>query len=109
MSETEKLTQQQRYWLTHIQASQDNQQSLKAYARQHGLNITSLYDAKKQLKRKGVLCQDTRPQRFVRVTTAVAMQPVASCRVLLVNGTVVELSCGIEEVGRVLETAAGLG
>ncbi|HEY5573662.1 MAG TPA: hypothetical protein VIK64_11655 [Anaerolineales bacterium] len=108
MTESEKLTKQQRYWLTHIQASHDNQQSLKVYAREHGLNITSMYDAKKQLKRKGIL-EDTRPQRFVRVTTPVVMQPVASCRVLLVNGTVVELSCGIEEIGRVLETAARLG
>lgn len=109
MPDTEQLTERKRYWLKHIQACEANQQSLKAYAREKGLNITSLYYARKQLKRKGVLASASRPQQFVRVAAPVAMSAPASCRVLLVNGTVVEVCCDLEALGKVLEMVAGLG
>jgi len=80
MTEPKPLTERQRCWLQHIRACGDGQQSLKAYVRQHRLNIQTLYAAKKQLKRQGLLDQSPRAPRFVRLTPA----PV-TCRVLLVN------------------------
>ena len=108
MTEPKPLTERQRCWLQHIRACGDGQQSLKAYARQHRLNIQTLYAAKKQLKRQGLLDQSPRAPRFVRLTPAPVRPAPVTCRVLLVNGTVVELACGMEALGQVLDVAARL-
>lgn len=108
MSDTTKLTERQRFWLDHINACTVSKQSLKAYASQHGLNITSLYGASKKLKRQGLLAPTPSKHRFVRVKSSAPTRGVVSCRVLLVNGTVVELGCGVEDVEVVLATAARL-
>jgi hypothetical protein len=108
MTESQPLTERQRYWLQHLRACAAEQQSLKAYARQHRLQIQTLYAAKKQLKRQGLLDPSTRAPRFLRLTPAPAWQAPATCRVLLANGAVVEWSCGAEALGSVLAAAARL-
>jgi len=108
MSETEPPTERQRYWLQHLEACQANHQTLAAYAAAHGLNVRSLYDARKRLKRQGVLPIAPGGPRFVRVSAADCGRLPTACRVLLANGAVVELTCGGEEVERVLRAVSRL-
>jgi hypothetical protein len=108
MSEHPKVTERQHFWLEHIHACRDSQQSLTAYAAQHGLNVRSLYGAKKKLKRQGILEPAPGKHRFMRVTAAATRLPTASCRILLANGAVVELGCGGEEVERILQAVSRL-
>lgn len=87
----ESLTQRQRYWLAHLRACESAGQTMQAYAQQSGVGVRSLYDAKKRLKRLGVLASPgvTEPVHFDRIE--VAPQPPGRCRIELTNGVVVEM------------------
>lgn len=104
----EKLTTQQRVWLGHLRACGNGRQTLAAYAAQQGLNVRALYDARKRLKRRGVLPEAVGEGRFVRVTPAEPLPLPAGCRVLLRNGVVVEWLGGGAELERILQAAARL-
>ena len=45
--------ERQTFWLEHLRACADG--SMTAYAEANGLNVRSLYGAKKRLKRQGLL------------------------------------------------------
>ena len=53
MSTHSPLTERHRFWLEHLRACGSG--SLKAYAEKHALGVSSLYEAKSRLKRKGML------------------------------------------------------
>lgn len=50
-----RLTERQQYWLSHIQACQQQRISMKDYAQQQGIALHALYDAKCRLNKIGVL------------------------------------------------------
>ena len=91
-----ELTKRQRFWLSHLEAYSQRGGSLRAYAREHGLSHAALYTAKSDLKRRGAwLGAGTStsvapaPKLLpVRITTPA---PTAMFRVLLPNGTAVEV------------------
>jgi len=119
MSETNELTERQRYWLAHIKACEQSGLSARAYADEHGLKVNSLYNARHLLKAKGVLCraEAEEPQgvqrtpaepktRFQRVVVRPEVEPevdvtafcaprssqdVAPCRIHLPNGVMLEV------------------
>ena len=104
MSKNSRLSEKQSYWLGHLRACADG--SLKAYAEANGLNVSSLYGAKKRLKRQGVLRGEP-PARLVRVERVSAPAPTL-CRVHLANGTAVEVSCAPERWGELFSRVAAL-
>jgi len=90
-----ELTERQRHWLGHIRAAERKDEPLTIYAKQQGLSVSSLYEAKRHLRKAGVLAvarASKKPERvgpeFVSVSVR---EPVRS-----VNGTVlrVRLSSG---------------
>ena len=57
MAQTDEvaLTERQQYWLKHIRACDATEQTSIDYAREHGINVKSLYSARKALAEKGTL------------------------------------------------------
>jgi len=49
------LTDLQRHWLEHLQASEASGKGIAAYAAEHGLDAKAMYTGKKTLVEKGVL------------------------------------------------------
>ena len=49
------LTSRQRYWLAHLQACTTAGKTIAAYAKEQGLQATTMYAGKKVLVNKGVL------------------------------------------------------
>jgi DNA-binding Lrp family transcriptional regulator len=110
------LTPRQREWLDHLRRAGRAGESVRAYAKRHGLSELALYQATKALRRKGVLAPTGRvsrkvaapgaavvPARFVEVQATRPAGPVEMprpWRARLPNGVVIE---GAGELGGVLE------
>lgn len=84
-----ELTTRQRYWLDCIEECEGSGQTLKAYAEERGIPVTTLYSWKKKLKQKGLL--SGRRGRFQRVQIAEALPP-SDWRIVLPNGVQVTWS-----------------
>jgi hypothetical protein len=109
------LTPRQREWLGHLRKAGRAGESVRAYAQRLGLSEHALYQAAKDLRRKGVLAPTGRaskkvaapraavpPARFVEVRTTPPAAPGAMSspwRARLPNGVVIE---GSGELGGVL-------
>lgn len=76
MSQVVSLTDHQKQCLTHLDRAREQGMSLKAYADAEGLSVGSLYQAKSQLKKKGLLDHPVAPEaEFVAVDVAPASGP----------------------------------
>lgn len=99
------LTPRQREWLGHLRKAWAGRETVRAYARRHGLSEYALYQAAKDLWRKGVLAPSGRrarapragkassaPARFVevRATEAASGEARGAWRARLPNGVVIE-------------------
>jgi len=90
-----ELTERQRHWLGHLRAAQRKDEPLTVYAEQRGLSVSSLYEAKRQLRKAGIIEGGGGPGTPERVTPRFipvsVRDPVRS-----LNGTVlrVRLSSG---------------
>ncbi len=49
------LTERQQFWLDHIRACEDSGSSATQYAKTHDLRVTSLYQRKKEFRKRGLL------------------------------------------------------
>lgn len=105
MSEKHALTERDQFWLSHIQAADG--MSLSHYAAEHDLSVDRLYTAKSRLKHKGVL-SSANASRFTTVSTPTGAPAPMHCRVLLRNGTVVEVCGELRDCTSLLEAAARL-
>lgn len=96
----QKLTEQQRNWLQHYQASQASGESMAVYAREHGLAIKSFYYWKKRLRQLGAIASG--PTATPLVFQQVRIKPLSprdvACRVRFPNGMDCELS-GLDKTG----------
>ena len=85
-----KLTERQRHWLKHIRAAERKDEPLTVYAEQQGLSVSSLYEAKRHLRKAGVIAAAAgtkKPKRVVPEFVSVSVrEPVHS-----VNGTVLRV------------------
>ena len=107
MSNVSSLTPRQQFWAKHLQQCAERGQSLAAYAAEYGLKVGGLYEAKSQLRRRGL--GPAAASRFVRVQpprTGEAPLLATVYRVSLPNGVVVETAGG--ELSAVLLAAAQL-
>jgi len=93
-----KLTEPQRYWLKHYQASEISGKSMAEYAREHGLAITAFYYWKKRLKQLGAISAEqlSDPPVFHKVTIKREQCVDATCRIRFPNGVECEMS-GMDE------------
>ncbi len=83
------LTERQQYWLKHLRACEAAGKTTIDYARANGINVKTLYSARKALAEKGTL---PRPQaiRFQKVQTPVSHTGNGSqWRIQLPNGVMV--------------------
>jgi hypothetical protein len=96
-----KLTERQRHWLKHIRAAERKDEPLTVYAEQQGLSVSSLYEAKRHLRKAGVLAVASAPNKPERATpefvSVSVREPVRSVngtvlRVRLSNGAMLEWS-----------------
>lgn len=88
------LSETQRFWFKHYQACQSSGQSLAAYARDHGLPVTSFYYWKRRLQQLEVIeSAPLRPSPHP-VFHSVRVQPVTemACRLRFPNGVACELA-----------------
>jgi hypothetical protein len=92
-----KLTAHQRTCLERIEACEASGMRLSAYAAEQGLDVRSLYDARKVLKAKGLLSGSRGRVRFQRAEV-VAEGAESRWRIRLPNGAVVEMS-GVVDSG----------
>ena len=99
-----ELTERDQFWLSHLQAAEGT--PLSRYAAEHDLSVDVLYAARSRLKRKGAL-PGSKTSRFVPVIGA-RTQSAMQCRVLLRNGTVVEVSGELSDCAVVLDAASRL-
>jgi hypothetical protein len=104
------LTERQQYWLKHIRACDAAGQTSIDYARANGINVKTLYSARKALAEKGTL-----PPRkaicFQKVQTpAVHSHPDSQWRIQLPNGVVVAFGGDLDAstLSLVLSTAAAV-
>jgi hypothetical protein len=104
------LTERQKYWLKHLRACESAGQTTIAYAREKGINVKTLYSARKALAEKSTLPppQTTRFQKVL--TTASHNSADSQWRIQLPNGVMVafggEFDAGT--LSLVLSTAASL-
>jgi len=96
-----KLTGRQRHWLKHIRAAERKDEPLTVYAEQRGLSVSSLYEAKRHLRKAGVIAAASgrrKPERVTPTFVPVSVQePVPSAkanvlRVRLSSGAMLEWS-----------------
>lgn len=101
-----RLTEHQRTWLERIRDRGSSGKRMSAYAAEHGLDVRTMYGAKKVLKRKGVLPDGNAAARFQRVPVPAATE----WRVQMPNGVTVSFSMAFDpgSLSLVLNTAAAV-
>lgn len=93
-----ELTPRQREWLGHLRNAASEKMTVRAYARSHRLSEHGLYQAAKELRRKGHWAPSKRTTRartgthgrFVEVRSAAAAEAPSPWRARLPNGVVIE-------------------
>jgi hypothetical protein len=88
-----ELTSRQREWLAHLKRCEASGETMKAYAKHHGLSVHAMYQAVKELRRRGALPPTTHSQTddrasFVRVSSAPST--ATAWRVRFASGAVLE-------------------
>jgi len=68
-----ELSSRQREWLAHLKRCEASDETMKAYAKRHGLSVQAMYQAAKDLRRRGAFPPAARsrangPASFVRVS-----------------------------------------
>ncbi|MBV1906231.1 MAG: hypothetical protein KUG75_09145 [Pseudomonadales bacterium] len=103
------LTDRQKYWLEHVKACEASGKIIADYAREHDLDLKSMYAGKRNLVQKGVL-PHTRTSTFQRMRTARA-QSSDDWRIQLPNGVSVGFSgtVDVRALTQVLTAAATIG
>ena len=112
MAETDNppLTERQQYWLKHIRACDAAGQTSVDYARAHGINVKSLYSARKALAEKSAL---PRPHTSRFQKAEVSASPIrteSQWHIQLPNGVVVAFGGAVDakSLSLVLGTAASV-
>lgn len=104
------LTERQQYWLKHLRACEAAGKTTIDYAKAHGINVKTLYSARKALAEKGTLPR-RQAARFQKVQTPTNQSnPDSQWRIQLPNGVVVAFGGDVDAstLSLVLGTAASL-
>jgi uncharacterized protein len=87
------LSSRQREWLSHLKQCESSGETMKAYANRQQLSVQAMYQAAKDLRRRGALSPVTRPRTAGRTSFARVLPPPsgsAAWRVRFVSGAVLE-------------------
>lgn len=87
------ISERQQFWLDHIRAAVNGEQTQAEYARSHGLKVKDLYQWKTMLTRRGHTIDEQAPSNFVSVKAT----PSASFNLVLANGVRVETTGPLDE------------
>jgi hypothetical protein len=105
-------TERQQYWLKHIRACDAAGQTSIDYAKAHGINVKTLYSARKALAEKGTLPRPRpQPSRFQKAQlTSSPVRADSQWHIQLPNGVAVAFSDAVDakSLSLVLSTAANL-
>ena len=112
MAETDNasLTERQQYWLKHIRACDAASQTSIDYARAQGINVKSLYSARKALAKKGTLPRP-QPSRFQKAQLSSGLiRTDNQWQIQLPSGVAVSFGGAVDakSLSLVLSTAASL-
>jgi len=103
------LTERDRFWLRHIEASARSRTPATIYAAKNGLSLGAFYEAKRRLVRCGAVSPARRRERVsfaaVQVAPDVRAAEVGPFRLRLASGAVLEWASapGIEVLGALIE------
>ena len=103
------LTERDRFWLRHIEASVRSRTPATIYAAEHGLSLGAFYEAKRRLVRRGAVSPAPRRRRVsfaaVQVVPEARVAEAGPFRLRLSNGAVLEWASapGIEVLGALIE------
>lgn len=92
------LTPRQQEWRRHLEACARGGETVRAYAKRHGFSADAMYQAAKDLRRRGVLPASARGRSngkkpsFVKVSAAVRSTSSGTWRVRFPSGLVFESS-----------------
>jgi hypothetical protein len=104
------LTERQQYWLKHLRACDTSGKTTIDYARENGINVKSMYSARKALAEKGTLPRP-KPARFQQVQV-IAGNPAGDTQwhVQLPNGLAISFGGKVDAatLALVLSTAVAL-
>jgi len=79
------LTKQQQYWLSHLDACQQQGLSMKLYAQREGIALSTLYQAKCRMTKAKIL-SGKKPSIFQRVVVRTVPVVSADCTITLPSG-----------------------
>ncbi len=105
------LTERQQYWLDHIKACDASGGTAKEYASEHSLSVSTLYQYKKDLRRRGLLPVPSRKApSFAKVYMAADDVRANILRICFPNGIRVECPTSSRgaEVEQLLQIVANL-
>ena len=99
------LTAKERFWYDHIEAARRSDQSLVQYAQSHSLKVTTFYNYRSVLRKKGVL-EPATEKSFVkaRVTKTPELDYAV---VILPTGIRVQIPCQDVDWGNLLKGLCG--
>jgi hypothetical protein len=102
------LTERQQYWLKHVRACDSAGKTTVEYAQEHGIEVKTMYSARKLLVGKGVLPQP-KSSCFQKVEVVSGVADT-QWRVQLPNGAVVDFGGEVDgkSLTLVLRTVASL-
>ena len=107
------LTERQRYWLEHLRACEAAGKTMRAYASEAGIDVRSLYGAKKRLVKRGVLAAENGSGgvAFTRARVVGVAAPGSDCRVQFPNGITVIFTATVDggALSKILGAVAALG
>jgi hypothetical protein len=88
-----ELSSRQREWLSHLKQCESSGETMKAYAKRQQLSVQAMYQAAKDLRRRGALSPAARSQTDGRASFARVSPPPsgsAAWRVRFASGVVLE-------------------
>lgn len=103
------LTDRDRFWLRHIEASTRSRTPATIYAAEHGLSLGAFYEGKRRLVRRGAVPCGSRRERVsfaaVQVGPGARVAEAGPFRLRLASGAVLEWASapGIEILGALIE------
>jgi hypothetical protein len=96
-SHEHSLTDKQRFWLEHVKACNESDQSMREYAEARELDLAAFYSAKSVLRQKGIIegkASDKQPL-FTKARLSEG-RSLGRCRLVLPTGAVLELDAGTD-------------
>jgi hypothetical protein len=88
-----ELSSRQREWLAHLKQCEASGETMKAYAKRHGLSVHAMYQAAKGLRRRGALSPAAHSRTDGRASFVRVSPPPSAAvvwRVCFASGAVLE-------------------